>query len=197
MINSQLDWEEAILAWEDTDRLEAHVQWTRGDIAQGLKPVYGERTLEKFAETVGVEYHQLRNYKAVSQAYQPAVRTAKLSWTHHERIAARPDRLEWLERAAEANPKWSVKKMLEEIAAADSRRAEEEEQEIDQDRAMLDLQRECDRFAKDVACLLTKVRPAPTENQRYWLGRALARADEAHQAIHRHLELDGSGLDEN
>jgi len=44
-------------------------------------------TLEKFAETVGVEYHQLRNYKAVSEAYENAVRTANLSWTHHERIA--------------------------------------------------------------------------------------------------------------
>jgi len=34
------------------------------------------------AETVGVEYHQLRNYKAVSEAYEIAVRTANLSWTH-------------------------------------------------------------------------------------------------------------------
>jgi hypothetical protein len=82
-------------------------------LALAVETVYGAHTLANYAENIGVEYHQLRNYKAVSQAYESAVRTANLSWSHHERIAAHPDRLEWLAKAAEG--KWSVRRMLEEI----------------------------------------------------------------------------------
>jgi hypothetical protein len=109
-----MEWEEAILAWEETNKLESKAQWQRGDIALALKPAYGEQTLAKFAETVGVEYKQLLQYRWVASEYESSVRT-ELSWTHHERVAARPDRLEWLKKA-EAG-KWSVHKMLTEAKA--------------------------------------------------------------------------------
>ena len=52
-----------------------------------------------FAETVGVPFNTLLNYRTVSKAYEKSHRRENLSWTHHQVLAARPDRLEWLARA--------------------------------------------------------------------------------------------------
>jgi hypothetical protein len=125
----QLDWEEAVLEWEETDKLEAQVQWRRGDIALALKPVYGEHTLDKFAETVGVDYDTIHRYRQVAKAYEYPTRIGNLSWSHHQCICIRENRLEWLQKASEARPKWSVSQMLEEIAADDERKAEEIERQ--------------------------------------------------------------------
>lgn len=146
MIYIQLDWEEAILEWEETDKLEDQVQWRRGDIALALKPVYGEATLERFTEEVGVEYNTLRQYRQVSEAYQIDDRSSSLSWTHHMRVANRPDRLEWLQRASEARPKWSVSRMLEKIAAEDARK----EQKALEARQMTELEERAAHIAREV-----------------------------------------------
>ena len=69
--------------------------------------------MEKFADTVGVDYATLRRYRWVSEQYEIVVRTTNLSWSHHDRIAARDDRLEWLAKAADGL--WSVRRMLQEI----------------------------------------------------------------------------------
>lgn len=59
-------------------------------------------------------------------AYEKSVRTDNLTWSYHERIAARADRLYWLQQAV-AN-KWSVSEMLEKVAADDdARKAQEDE----------------------------------------------------------------------
>jgi hypothetical protein len=102
------------------ERLEGRIQWRKGDIAVGLKPVYGEQTLEKFAERVGVEYETLKRYKWVAQQYELVQRRTNLSFSHHQFVAARPDRLDWLKKA-EAG-KWSLATMLDEIAAYDAKR---------------------------------------------------------------------------
>jgi len=110
----ELDWEDAILAWRETEQVESQAQWQKGDIARDLKPIYGEHTLEKFAETVGADYGRLRHYKATAQAFESAQRCADLSYFHHEVLAPRDDRLEWLAQAAEHH--WSVRYMLDQIA---------------------------------------------------------------------------------
>jgi len=90
--------------------------WALGDLAQGLPTVYGEETLKRYADDIEVEYQRLVNYRNISKAYEKTVRTVNLSWSHHERIASNPDRLEWMAKAAEN--KWSVRAMLEQIDAA-------------------------------------------------------------------------------
>jgi hypothetical protein len=96
-----LDWEDAILEWEESEKLEAQVQRRRGDIARALKPVYGEHTLEKFAESVNIEYETLKLYKWVAEQYDLVQRRTNLSFSHHQFVAARPDRLNWLKKAEE------------------------------------------------------------------------------------------------
>jgi hypothetical protein len=67
-------------------------------------------------------------------------RTENLSWTHHERVAARTDRLAWLDRAAAG--KWSVRRMLAEISEADHGRAYREA--VEATAAALKVAREAD-----------------------------------------------------
>jgi hypothetical protein len=126
-----LEWEEAILEWEEINQLETKLQWRRGDIALALKPNSGERiedTLKAFAKAVDIKFSTLQDYRWVAKQYERVAR-ANLSWTHHRFVAARPDRLEWLGKAEAATPKkWSAATMLEQIAAADARRAAEEEE---------------------------------------------------------------------
>src|SRR5918992_6011108 len=110
-VEGSLDWEDAILEWEETDRVGAEVQWRRGNIALALNPIYGDKTLEKFAERMQVELRRVEEYRQVSKAYEIRVRTRNLSWTHHARIVARPDRLKWLKDADAGE--WSVARMLQ------------------------------------------------------------------------------------
>src|SRR5919106_56512 len=118
-----ISWEQAVLEGIAARASQDQAQWQLGDLALQIESVYGEHTLEKYAEQVGVEYHQLRNYKGVSKAYEIAFRTANLTWTHHERVASHPDRLEWLQKSAEG--KWSVRKLLEELEVARKRERKE------------------------------------------------------------------------
>jgi hypothetical protein len=109
-----MDSEERLLAYWEADRQQSSAQWTKGDLLLDLE---GESLME-FSEQGNDSYQQLRNYKWVASCYPLSVRTDKLSWTHHERIAGRDDRLDWLTKAAENH--WSVKTMLAEIRACDA-----------------------------------------------------------------------------
>ena len=92
--------------------------WGLGDLSLKVETKYGERTTEKYANDVGVEVATLRNYKLVSNSYQFSWRRENLSWWHHSVVAARDDRLEWLQKASEN--KWSSRQML--TAIKDSQR---------------------------------------------------------------------------
>jgi hypothetical protein len=109
-----------------------------GDLALTVEKAYGEHRLEDYAESIEVDYNRLLQYRWVAGAYEFSVRTENLSWTHHERIASRPDRLEWLSLAT-VN-RWSVRAMLERIAEVDeeARIAAEREAELARLRDMYD-----------------------------------------------------------
>src|SRR5919106_923468 len=94
--------EERLLAYLEADRQQGSAQWTKGDLLLDLE----DESLMEFSQHVNDSYQQLRNYKWVSSCYPVSVRTDTLSWTHHERIAARDDREEWLKKAEEN--RWSV-----------------------------------------------------------------------------------------
>lgn len=121
---------------QDADRLNwdslvaegkaaARSQWTLGDLAREVETSYGGGELERYAEEIGVAYQQLANYASISRAYELSVRTENLTWTHHERIASRPDRLAWLDLAEKG--KWSVRQMLGEIETAEAEQRAEAE----------------------------------------------------------------------
>jgi len=61
--------------------------------------VHGEQTLEKFAETVGENFNSLQEYRKVARAYELSSRMDNLSFKHHQVLAAREDRQDWLAKA--------------------------------------------------------------------------------------------------
>jgi hypothetical protein len=112
-----MDFETAILTITEAAKLQGAAQWTQGDAAADVTPVYGEETIAKLAEASGVDSHRLQHYRWVASRFERSVRTDLLSWTHHERLASRDDRLVWLEQAAQNG--WSVRVMMDAVYARD------------------------------------------------------------------------------
>mgnify|MGYP001582717872 CR=1 FL=1 len=111
-------WESLILAGVDACRQHDASQWVLGDLALLVKTHHGERTLERYAQSIGVEHGTLENYGRVARAYEKPMRIGNLSWYHHRLLAARPDRLEWLAKAAEHQ--WSTHLLQEQTHLADN-----------------------------------------------------------------------------
>ena len=67
---------------------------------------YGTLALERYAEAIEVAFNTLRDFRQVADRYEFDDRSSNLSWTHHQVVAGREDRLEWLARAETEG--WSV-----------------------------------------------------------------------------------------
>ena len=59
----------------------------------------GEQSLKQAAERIEVPFNTLQAYRGVASTYEKSNRL-DISWSHHQTIAANPDRLEWLAKAA-------------------------------------------------------------------------------------------------
>ncbi len=92
-------------------------RWKQGDVACEIETRYGERDLQKAAEAADISYGTLRRYRWVSIQFPESVRRRTLSFSHHEAVAARDDRLKWLARAEAGG--WTKRQLLDELAAAD------------------------------------------------------------------------------
>jgi len=115
------DWEGLVLAGLALGKRESAVQWEWGDLALQVETRHGEASLAAFAEEVGIAYQTLRDHRRVAAAFAKDARASNLSFRHHQAIASRPDRLEWLAKAAEQ--RWSVRVMQAAIAEADGQEA--------------------------------------------------------------------------
>lgn len=126
ILNQADDWESFVSLWTICDEAEQLVNWYRGDIACRVAVKYGEQSLKKFAQEVGVSYRTLIAYRRTSRAFDLDNRLSKLTWTHHF-TASQVDpwdkgkqkflstgRFSWTERAHDEN--WSVGKLRLEIA---------------------------------------------------------------------------------
>ena len=82
----------------------ANLPWTVGDLALEVEVTHGDKTLERYAEEVGVGYRAMRDYRRVSKLFEIGTRMPSLSWAHHQILASRDDRFEWLMRAEDAGP---------------------------------------------------------------------------------------------
>jgi hypothetical protein len=123
-----MDWETLIFAGIAARQRKDHTQWELGDLARQVETSYGGHTLENYAEGIGMEHYTLQQYRWVATQYELSVRTDNLSWSHHERVAARDDRLDWLRRAAEAG--WSVHQLRSEVHARDIAEAKQREEAV-------------------------------------------------------------------
>lgn len=101
----------ALQARESKDSM----QWVLGDIANEVNVFYGEDSIGKLAQEVGIKKSSLMTYRMVSRAFPPAKRISEIPFTQHQVAAStdRPD--EWLHKAVDGN--WTVEKLTYEIKA--------------------------------------------------------------------------------
>lgn len=106
--------------------VDRSMQWMIGDWwAYGTDRKYGDG--EALAAAVGLDYGAVRVYAAVSRSYELSRRLNNLSHGHHQAVAGRDDRDEWLERAeaGDVDPqtgearRWSVKTLKDAVKAFD------------------------------------------------------------------------------
>lgn len=109
-------WEELVTEGIATVRARDGAQWHLGDLAARVEVTYAEHDIDDYGEAIGVSASTLRRYRDVARAYEPATRVADVSWSHHRLVAARDDRLDWLEQARAGG--WSRRRLESELAAA-------------------------------------------------------------------------------
>lgn len=88
-----------------------NISWELGDLAEMVTDEFGAKYLNEFSKGIGIEVSTIRRYRDVSKIYEPEDREEYriLSWTHFRQVAAFPNRLELLKRAADEG--WSVEKL--------------------------------------------------------------------------------------
>jgi len=67
-------------------------QWQLGDLANRLEPKYGERTLHKFANEIGMSVTTLQIRRAVARAWPESFRRRNISFGIAQSLIAHPDR---------------------------------------------------------------------------------------------------------
>jgi hypothetical protein len=65
----EIKYEHAVREGVTMLRQEERNQWRWGEIAHCLEPKYGDSTLERFADEVGINYQTLLNYQAMWRAW--------------------------------------------------------------------------------------------------------------------------------
>jgi hypothetical protein len=85
--------------------------FTLGDIAAAVETVtYGEGTIQRLADDLGVEYRTLMDFRKVSRQYAPAERSALNTWTVHQIFGRQPKRAELV-----AARKWTTPEARAEV----------------------------------------------------------------------------------
>jgi DNA polymerase-3 subunit beta len=106
-LDSETRWnalvDEGVAARKDHDG----AAWKLGELALEVETHYGEHDLERYAEQIGVAYRTLLDYRRVAKAFSE--RSEKLTWTHHQIVAAHPKRQKLLRQAEAAH--WSVREL--------------------------------------------------------------------------------------
>ncbi len=88
-----------------------NISWELGDLAIEVTRLFGPRYLPEFSKGIGIIVSTIRRYRDISKTYSPEMREkySFCSWSHFRQVAAREDRLEWLERACDEQ--WSLEKL--------------------------------------------------------------------------------------
>lgn len=74
---------------------------------------YGDGTLQKYADDIGVEYGTLLMYRRVAEIYKKCDRSQDVYWTVHNVLRAQPDRGDLLQ----SRDKWTVSEARELVKA--------------------------------------------------------------------------------
>lgn len=110
---SEQRWESLVSSAMEAREAKDNAQWIIGDIAAEVEKMYGSGALVAFAQEISVNKNTFRRYKLVSQAFPEDKRIDFLSHRHHMMLAAREDRFQWLQLAADNN--WSTDNLKVEL----------------------------------------------------------------------------------
>lgn len=96
-------------------------RWRIGQLASMVVRRYRSRALERFAAEIGETHATVRRLRWVATRYEPdaRLRFARLSFSHFQAVAGRPDRLAWLARANREG--WTVERLVRERRLAEAR----------------------------------------------------------------------------
>ena len=122
---ARISWEEAVSKGMELREVKDNVQWELGDLALEVDTAYGQDSIGKFSNDIGINKKSLQQYRRVSTAFPLETRIAYLSHRHHLILAAREDRLEWLKKAADNN--WTTTQLYREVAIDEGRHVEKEQ----------------------------------------------------------------------
>jgi hypothetical protein len=115
VLPDELTFEEWEQAGKFLTRLANASAWAIGDWVQhGQYAGYGEK-YETALEQTGLAYGTLRNYASVAGRFDLSRRRDSLSFTHHQAVAALPDREQeaWLDHAQEYG--WSAAELIDRL----------------------------------------------------------------------------------
>lgn len=83
-------WEEHVQTWLDLERVVTDQRWRQAAVVASLETHYGEKSLDKFAQEVGISPKRLYEYRAAYRVYQFSGRAENLDFTHYV-IASRAE----------------------------------------------------------------------------------------------------------
>ena len=108
-------WEEYVSVGIEAREQKDNSQWELGDLACGIEKDYGNDTIGKFANEIGVNKSTLKNYVQISKSFRKVPRGtfSILSYSHFREIAPLEDKEYWLEQASDND--WSVEQLRIEI----------------------------------------------------------------------------------
>lgn len=72
--------------------VQSRSAWVLGDLAASVDTRYGESTLARYADDIGVAYESLKQYRRVAIAFPE--KGGRLPFSAAQALAAQPDRLE-------------------------------------------------------------------------------------------------------
>ena len=119
IVEDKMSWEQAISIGMQLREAKDNSQWQLGDLAANVEKKYGTNALEKFANEIGINKKSLQQYRRVALAFPKDKRISFLSHRHHLILAARKDRFDWLEKAADNS--WSVSQLQFEIKKSEGK----------------------------------------------------------------------------
>ena len=118
-------WEDFVCLWNISQEIDVRNQWFKGDIANKVEVIYGEKSLDKFSEDVHEKRVTVEGFRRVARAFPRDTRNPILSWTHYflasftdsfkkgEGKFEGNERFKWIGRAADES--WSTTRLAEEI----------------------------------------------------------------------------------
>jgi len=106
-------WDDHVRQGREARERRDGAQWTLGDLAASVETTYGDASIQKYAEEVGIPYDTLRRYRDVARRFPESARHRALSFGHHQSVASLDDPAPWLRMAAHGG--WSVSRLREEI----------------------------------------------------------------------------------